>query len=98
MVTLGLGSRHDRKGPVWCDRGGWPPCLCLIVLRPRVQLTGVSCRHKHQNQREYMALSMDLSFLSRCYNATDCTQLDSRRTMVTYQMAIRKLAKRVCLL
>lgn len=41
---------------------------------------------------------MDLCFLSRCYNAADYTQLDSRKTMATYQMATRKLAKPVCLL
>lgn len=49
---------------------------------------------------------VDRYFLGRCYNAVDsqivhkrgaAAQRRSRKNMVTYQMAIRKLARRLCL-
>lgn len=67
---------------------------------------GVGSTHlKYQDYMEQLP-GVDRCFLGRCYNAVDSevarerggqAQLYSRQTLLTYQKALRKLAKRVCL-
>ncbi|KAJ0114454.1 hypothetical protein J7T55_010844 [Diaporthe amygdali] len=61
---------------------------------------------KHVDYMEQIP-GVDRHFLNRCYNAVDsqivrsqghAAQLQYRQSMVTFTMALRKLAKRVCLM
>lgn len=77
------------------------------MLQNQTALTdGVNSTHlKFRDYIEPLP-GVDLYFLGRCYNAVDSqivhkrgatAQRRSRKNMVTYQMAIRKLARRLCL-